>query len=496
MKDFIIESSSSSSSPSPRRGRSASSSASGAAALGAAASAPPRPHRRRASPTPPAPAASADAQRARERAAPAQRRRASVAACRRGPRAHAARAVCVERGQHADARARALRNAVEVEAEAGGDHVDRGRRPTRARGPGRRPGAAGRACGRGSSPARRPPASATKRPRSTRVRRRRPAPGSANGQHLRQQLAHAPGAELLGAEAQQRRHDRELRQREQAADLERGRERQVFAAVGHDAAQLVGASGRAAAARPSLPPSRARRERHARAAVPGAHRVAAARAVAEADVAGLARPRARRRAAAAARAGRAWPSAARHGAEQADVEVLHQRLEGRAFVGRERPVREHRKAQHLLERIAARSGRRKPMPIVSRTRRLASGSSARQRCLRDLRHGRACVHCVPTAGCAIAPAPSSDVRRPALLAATLANGLHASRPPRRAAARSRFSAAGSGRAADAEPWPMPPITSHVGPARQVGLREHAPVLRQLPARTLGTGGCGGGSAAS
>ena len=58
-----------------------------------------------------------------------------------------------------------------------------------------------------------------------------------------EQLAHPAGAELLAAEAQQRRGDRELREPEQAADLEGRGERQILAAVGHDAPQLVGGVG-------------------------------------------------------------------------------------------------------------------------------------------------------------------------------------------------------------------------------------------------------------
>ena len=63
-----------------------------------------------------------------------------------------------------------------------------------------------------------------------------------------QDLAHPAGAELLGAKAQQRRHHRELRQREQPADLERRGQREVLAPVGNRRGAAGRPRARAAAA--------------------------------------------------------------------------------------------------------------------------------------------------------------------------------------------------------------------------------------------------------
>ena len=175
----------------------------------------------------------------------------------------------------------------EVEAEPGRDAPRRGPR-------GRRPAGRGRPIGRGGPRARsgvgrqrldergRHEPGQVGRPSARAARRR----GSTTSSDLPDPLA----AELLAAEAQQRGHHRQLREREQPADLERRRVDEVLAARPAPRGAAGRRRARAAAGRRPAVVAQGR-VRHEGPAVPRRRAVAAARAVREVDVPGLDAPR-------------------------------------------------------------------------------------------------------------------------------------------------------------------------------------------------------------
>ena len=165
----------------------------------------------------------------------------------------------------------------------------------------------------------------------------------------------------------------------------------------------------------------------------------------------------------------------RQGAEQAHVEILHQRLEGRAFAGRERPVCEHRKTQHLLERVGARSGNESRGPSCRARVAWRRGRARRPRsswsCARHSSASGACFIASPPSSAALTASlafqrqhlpPSARVAVPS------ARGRGESRPCRDGARHRRVA------------------HDHACPPRLRGsiAAEHAPVLRQRELEVL------------
>ena len=210
---------------------------------------------------------------------------------------------------------------------------------------------------------------AARRPRRRRARpgaRRGRAPTSgASASACSPVTCDARGAERFLPPARQRGHDARLREREQPADLERGRVAEVLAAVGDDAPQLVGVVGErwpavvgrsSARGRPATG-STARGTRPRRLAAPRQRARASTWPVSATSGSGRAgagsgtAPGGARRPAVDRVAVRrlrrpdrgTWPSSR-------DVHVLGEILEVAALLARERPVREHREPQHRARR--------------------------------------------------------------------------------------------------------------------------------------------------